>query len=104
MVMKKWGGGGGGGGGCSPPSPPMDPPLHLEQPFAEIEIVGVARSVAAQQPQPCRPCTKRGLARRFGRICEFFACDMYTGASPAGGSGGSSTPLRSGTTANSVAV
>ena len=37
--------------------------LHLEQPFAEIEIVCVARSVAAQQPQPCRPCTKRELAR-----------------------------------------
>ena len=37
--------------------------LHLEQPSAEIEIVGVARSVAAQQPQPCRPCTKRELAR-----------------------------------------
>ena len=36
--------------------------LHLEQPFAEIKIVGVARSVAAQQPQPCRPCTKRELA------------------------------------------
>ena len=37
--------------------------LHLEQPFAEIEIVGAARSVAAQQQQPCRPCTKRELAR-----------------------------------------
>ena len=37
--------------------------LPLEQPFAEIEIMGVARSVAAQQPQPSRPCTKRELAR-----------------------------------------
>ena len=37
--------------------------LHLEQPFAEIVIVGVARSVAAQQPQLCRPCTKPELAR-----------------------------------------
>ena len=35
----------------------------LSNSFAEIEIVGAARSVAAQQPQPCRPCTKRELAR-----------------------------------------
>ena len=31
--------------------------LHLEQPFAEIDNWGVARSVSRQQPQPGRPCT-----------------------------------------------
>ena len=30
----------------------------LSTTFAEIVIVGVARSIATQQPQPGRPCTK----------------------------------------------
>ena len=46
--------------------------LHLEQPFAEIEIVGVARSVAVQQPQPCRPCTKREPAGDPGEFVNFL--------------------------------
>ena len=36
--------------------------LRLEHTFAEIVIVGVARSVATQQSQPDRPCTKQKLA------------------------------------------
>ena len=47
----------------------------LSNPFAEIETVGVARSVAAQQPRPCRPCTKRELALWSRRICEFSASE-----------------------------
>ena len=37
--------------------------FELSSTFAEIVIVGVARSVATQQPQPGRPCTKRKLVR-----------------------------------------
>ena len=37
--------------------------LHLEQPLAEIENLGVARSVAGQQHLSDRPCTKRRLAQ-----------------------------------------
>ena len=36
--------------------------LHLEHHLCRDRIVGVARSVATQQPQPGRPCTKRKLA------------------------------------------
>ena len=37
--------------------------LHLEHHLCRDRvIVGVARSVATQQPQPGRPCTKQKLA------------------------------------------